>query len=90
MKRNAPICEKTNKALQHDVVKDSLSDRRSFALAEKQSNRETAQATQIQMLNKQIDQLRANRTERDGVLGSMEIHVQEVEAQFEDIARMRL
>ena len=80
---------KTNKTLQHEVDKGSLSDRRIFELAEKQSNRETGQAGEIDIRNKQIDQLRSELSDRDGVLATMERHVQEVEAQLEEICRTR-
>lgn len=77
---------KINKTLQHEVDKGSLSDRRIFELAEKQSNRETAQATQFKM---QIDHLRADLSERDGEFASVERHVQDVEAQLAEICRSR-
>ena len=80
---------KTNKALQQEVDKGSLSDRRIFELAAKQSNRESGQAGEIEIRDKLIDRMKQALLERDGDLASAETHVQEVKSQVEELCRVR-
>jgi len=80
---------KTNKALQQEVDKGSLSDRRIFELAAKQSNRESQQVSEIEIRDKIIERMKEALLDRDGELATSEKHVQEVENQVEELCRVR-
>jgi hypothetical protein len=80
---------KSNQALQHEVDKGSLSDRRILELAAKQSNRESQQFSEIEIRDKMIDRMKEKLLDRDGKLASVENHVQEVEGQVEELYRVR-
>jgi GRIP domain len=80
---------KTNKALQQEVDKGSFSDRRIFELAAKQSNRESLQASEIEIRDKAIERMKVALLERDGDLAYFESHVHEVEGQVEELCKMR-
>jgi len=79
---------KTNKYLQTEVDKGSLSDRRIFELAAQQSNRETAATAEIEVRDRLIERLTAKLEAGDGDLASAEIAVQKKEEQVEDLARV--
>jgi len=78
-----------NKKLQQEVDKGSLSDRKIFELAELQSNRESAQLTEIEVRDKAIERLKHALLDRDGDLASAENTVLEVEAQVEELGRVK-
>lgn len=80
---------KTNKALQTEVDKGSYSDRKIFELAEQQCNRESAQASEIEMREAVIDRMRQALLERDGDLAYAEKKAHEVELQLEELFRIR-
>jgi len=79
---------KTNKYLQSEVDKGSLSDRRIFELAAQQSNRETAAAAEVEIRDKLVASLTAKLEERDGDLASAELTVETKENQVEELARV--
>jgi len=79
----------TNKALQQEVDKGSLSDRKIFELAELQSNRESAQQIEIEVRDNAIERLKKALLDRDWDLASAENTVQEVEAQVEELGRVK-
>ena len=78
-----------NAKLQQEVDKGSLSDRKIFELAELQSNRESAQLSEIEVRDKAIERLKTALLDRDGDLASAEKTVQEVEAQVEELGRVK-
>jgi hypothetical protein len=80
---------KTNKALQSEVDKGSLSDRRIFELAEKQSNRESHQLAEIEIRDSILERMKETLLARDGDLASAENQVQAVESQVEELCRVR-
>lgn len=80
---------KTNKALQQEVDKGSLSDRRIFELDAKQNNRESQQVSEIEIRDKIIERMKEALLDRDGELATSEKHVQEVENQVEELCRVR-
>ena len=80
---------KTMKALQHEVDKGSLSDRKIFELAEKQSNRESMLASEIEARNKTIDQLQAALITRDDELAATEAAKEKAESEVEELCRLR-
>jgi len=79
---------KTNKYLQTEVDKGSLSDRRIFELAAHQSNRESAAVAEIEIRNKMIEQLSRKLEEGDVDLASAEITVVRAEDQVEQLAKV--
>jgi hypothetical protein len=79
----------TNKALQSEVDKGSLSDRRIFELAAKQSNRESHQLSEIEMRDSIIERMTEALLDRDGDLATAENQVQAVEGQVEELCRVR-
>ena len=79
---------KTNKYLQSEVDKGSLSDRRIFELAAQQSNRETAAVAEIEIRNKLIQSLTQKLEEGDGNLANAEHTVLKKEDQVEELARV--
>jgi hypothetical protein len=80
---------KANARLQQEVDKGSLSDRRIFELAAKQSNRESQQASEIEIRNKTIETMKTALLERDGELAHAEKKVLDVESQVEELCRVR-
>lgn len=80
---------KANNALQQEVDKGSLSDRRILELAAKQSNRESQQLSQITARDKTIESMMEKVVERDSQLAYMENKVHEVESQIEELRRVR-
>ena len=78
-----------NKVLQHEVDKGSLSDRKIFELAELQSNRESAQQIEIEVRDSALERLKKALLERDWDLASAENTVHEVEAQVEELGRVK-
>ena len=79
---------KTNKYLQSEVDKGSLSDRRIFELAANQSNRETAAVAEIEIRDRMIECLTQKLEEGDGNLASAEIVVEKKEDEVEHLARV--
>jgi chromosome segregation ATPase len=79
---------KTNKFLQNEVDKGSLSDRRIFELAAQQSNRETAAVAEIEIREKLIAKLTEKLEKYDGDLATAEIDVVKAEDQVESLARV--
>lgn len=80
---------KANKALQEEVDKGTLSDRRIFELAAQQSNRETIAAGEIEIRNKQVQSLTEKLISRDGALAAAEFNVQKVEDQVQELCRVQ-
>jgi len=80
---------KTNKALQNEVDKGSLSDRRIFELAAQQSNRESVAAAEIELRDKLVQRLAQKLESRDSELASAEYTVQKVEGQVEELCRVQ-
>jgi len=80
---------KANKALQQEVDKGSLSDRKIFELAAKQSNRESQAAAEIEARDKTIERMRRALVERDDQLANAEKQVEEAESQLEELFRAR-
>lgn len=78
-----------NRELQQEVDKGSLSDRRILELAAKQSNRESHQISEIEIRDRTIDKMKEKLLERDTLLASKELHVQEVEGRVEELCRVR-
>ena len=78
-----------NKHLQQEVDKGSLSDRKIFELAALQSNRESAQVSEIEIREQALERLRQALIQRDGDLAAAEKLVQEVESQVEELCRIR-
>jgi chromosome segregation ATPase len=79
---------KTNKYLQNEVDKGSLSDRRIFELAEQQSNRETAAVAEIEIRERQIAHLTQQLEKHDANLATAEIDKEKAEDQVESLARV--
>jgi DNA repair exonuclease SbcCD ATPase subunit len=80
---------KANNALQNEVDKGTLSDRRIFEFAAKQSNRESVAHTEIEIRDKQVQRLTEALLDRDGDLASAEYTVHHVEGQVEELCRVR-
>jgi chromosome segregation ATPase len=80
---------KANKALQQELDKGKFEDTHLFELAEKQSNRETSAAAEIEIRDSLLERMKVNLVERDGELARVENHVQEVEVQMEQLCRVR-
>ena len=80
---------KMNKALQNEVDRGSLSDRRIFELAAQQSNRESVAATEIELRDKLVQRLAEKLENRDSELASAEYTVQKVEGQVEELCRVQ-
>jgi chromosome segregation ATPase len=80
---------KTNNALQQEVDKGTLSDRRIFELAAKQSNRESVAHGEIEIRDKVVERLSEALLNRDAELASAEHNVQRVEGQVEELCRVR-
>ena len=79
---------KTNKYLQSEVDKGSLSDRRIFELAANQSNRDTAAVAEIEIRDRMIETLTQKLEQGDGDLASAEITVVKKEDEVEQLARV--
>ena len=80
---------KTNRVLQNEVDKGSLSDRRIFELAAQQSSRESVAAAEIELRDKLVQRLAEKLESRDSDLASAEYTVQRVEGQVEELCRVR-
>ena len=80
---------KNSRALQREVDRGSLSDRKIFELATAQSNRESAAAVEIEIRNNIVERLAEKLVDRDGELASAEYTVQKVETQVEELCRVR-
>ena len=80
---------KTNKTLQNEVDKGSLSDRRIFELAAQQSNRESVATAEIELRDKLVKRLAEKLESRDSELASAEYTVQKVEGQVEELCRVQ-
>lgn len=78
-----------NKALQQEVDKGTLSDCRIFELAAKQSNRETAAHSEIEIRDQVVARLTETLLDRDSDLASAEHNVHRVEGQVEELCRVR-
>ena len=81
--------KRVNSKLQVEVENGSLSDRRIFELAAKQSNRESHQATEIEIRDKTIETMKNALLARDGDLAHAEKQVLDVESQVEELCRVR-
>jgi len=79
----------TNKKLQQEVDKGSLSDRKIFELAALQSNRDTAKILDIEARDKALLRLNRALTERDGELAYAEKKIEEVEDQVQELGRIQ-
>lgn len=79
---------KTNKFLQNEVDKGSLSDRRIFELAAQQSNRETAAVAEIEIRDRLVARLTEKLEQRDGDLASAELIVEKTEGEVEALSRV--
>eukprot|EP00804_Cyclotella_cryptica_P005885 CCRYP_000165-RA/>CCRYP_000165-RA protein AED:0.39 eAED:0.39 QI:0/-1/0/1/-1/0/1/0/472 len=79
---------KTNKFLQNEVDKGSLSDRRIFELAAQQSNRETAAVAEIEIRDRLVARLTKKLEQYDGDLASAEISIVQAEDHVESLARV--
>jgi len=79
---------KTNKFLQNEVDKGSLSDRRIFELAAQQSNRETAAVAEIEIRDRLVARLTEKLEQRDGDLASAELIVEKAEGEVEALSRV--
>jgi centromeric protein E len=78
-----------SKRLLQEVDKGSLSDRKIFELAEMQSNRESAQSTEIEVRDRTLERLKTVLLNRDGDLAAAENMIQEVEQQVEELCRIK-
>ena len=79
----------SNKTLQQEVDKGSLSDRKIFELAAMQSNRDTTKVLDIEARDRTLSRLNHTLTERDGKLAIAENRIAEVEAQVEELGRIQ-
>ena len=75
--------------MQQEVDKGTLSDRRIFEFAAKQSNRESIAQSEIEIRDKQVQRLTEALLGRDGDLASAEYTVHHVEGQVEELCRVR-
>lgn len=80
---------KTAKALQLEVDKGSLSDRRIFELAAQQSNRESVAVSEIEVRDKMVDKLTEKLEVQDVDLAKAEYNVKHYENQVEELCRIR-
>mmetsp|Transcript_7864 Transcript_7864/g.12120 ORF Transcript_7864/g.12120 Transcript_7864/m.12120 type:complete len:1142 (+) Transcript_7864:80-3505(+) len=80
---------KANHSLQQEVDKGTLSDRRIFELAARQSTRDTAATTEIEIRNRLVEVLTDRLLKRDGDLAAAEFNVHQVEGQVEELVRVR-
>ena len=80
---------KTTKALQLEVDKGSLSDRRIFELAAQQSNRESVAVSEIEVRDKMVDKLTEKLEVQDVDLAKAEYNVKHYENQVEELCRIR-
>lgn len=80
---------KANKDLQREVDMGSLSDRRIFELAEKQSGRESVAAAEIELRDKMMERFAKALTDRDGELATAEYNVEHVENKVEELGRVK-
>uniref|UniRef100_A0A7R9WNY7 GRIP domain-containing protein n=1 Tax=Craspedostauros australis TaxID=1486917 RepID=A0A7R9WNY7_9STRA len=78
-----------NKRLKNEVDKGSLSDRKIFELAALQSNRESAQVTEIDARDKAIQRMQQKLVEQDGELATEETKRLQAEGQVEELCRVR-
>ena len=83
------LLRSTNKKLQQEVDKGSLSDRKIFELAAMQSNRDTSKVLDIEARDKTLARLNRTLSERDGNLAIAEKRIAEVEAQVEELGRIQ-
>jgi hypothetical protein len=79
----------TNKKLQQEVDKGSLSDRKIFELAPLQSNRESAQVGEIEIRDETLERLIQALMDRDGDLANAEKVAEDVSSQVEELCRIR-
>ena len=79
----------TNKKLQQEVDKGSLSDRKIFELAALQSERDTSKILDIQARDKALARLTETLTEKDGKLASAERKLEEYEEQTQELGRIQ-
>jgi chromosome segregation ATPase len=79
----------TMKALKNEVDKGSLSDRKIFELAEKQSNRDSSLASDVVARDRTIERLKEALLSRDGDLASVEMEKMRVECEVEELCRVR-
>ncbi|KAL3910690.1 MAG: hypothetical protein SGARI_001997 [Bacillariaceae sp.] len=79
----------SNRKLQQEVDKGSLSDRKIFELAAVQSNREASQHKAVDARDKAIASLNHTLSERDGDLADAEKKIREAESQVEELNRIR-
>jgi DNA repair exonuclease SbcCD ATPase subunit len=80
---------KSTKALQQEVDKGSLSDRRIFELAAQQSNRETLAVSEIEVRDKLVDKLTEKLEVQDVDLAKAEYNMKQYENQVEQLCRIR-
>jgi len=80
---------KTNKILQQEVDKGSLSDRRIFELAAQQSNRESVATTEIEVRDKMVARLTDKLEAHDCDLADAEHAITSVQSQVQELARMK-
>ena len=80
---------KTTKALQQEVDKGSLSDRRIFELAAQQSNRESVAVSEIEVRDQMVDKLTEKLEVQDVDLAEAEYNVKHYESQVEELCRIR-
>ena len=80
---------KTTKALQQEVDKGSLSDRRIFELAAQQSNRESVAVSEIEVRDQMVDKLTEKLEVQDVDLAEAEYNVKHYENQVEELCRIR-
>jgi chromosome segregation ATPase len=78
-----------NKELQQEVDKGSLSDRKIFELAELQSNRESAQVSEIEIRDGALERLKTALLIRDGDLAHAEKVVEDFRGQIDDLCRIK-
>jgi len=80
---------KVNKKLQREVDMGTLSDRRIFELAEKQSGRESVAAAEIELRDQMMQRFAQVLCERDGQLATAEYNVERVEGKVEELGRVK-
>lgn len=80
---------RTNHTLQQEVDQGSLSDRRIFELAAKQSNRESQQVSEIEIRDAIIERMKSKLLDNDGDLATHEKELQEVQTQLEELCRIK-
>jgi len=78
-----------SKTLRQEVDKGSLSDRRIFELAAKQSSRESVAASEIEMRDQIMQRMIEEMSNCDGALASVEHNAQQVESQVAELCRVQ-